>query len=128
MSGTTWTALVVDWNLLTYSVARSALAGSSTALFRVTASDGFLTARDQSDAVCTIPNRGPAIYVRTPSQNQLFTGLQQIAFERRRSTGLDAGTHDLPLSLRGGHEFVCDQYIPNRSRGDAVLHPHIRDQ
>ena len=92
--GAAWTALVVDWNLLAYSVARSALAGSTTALFRVTASDGFLTARDQSDAVCTIPNRGPDIYVRTPSQNQLFIGLQQIAFDA--SSG-DAEDGQIPV-------------------------------
>ena len=54
--------------------------------------------------------------------------LQQIPFERRRSTGVDASTHDVPLLLSGGHEIVCDNDIPNSSRGDAVLHPHVRDQ
>ena len=54
--------------------------------------------------------------------------LEQIPFKRRRSTGVDASPHDVPLLLSGGHEIVCDNDIANGSRGDAVLHPHVRDQ
>ena len=54
--------------------------------------------------------------------------LQQVAFERRRSTGVDASADDVPLSPRRSHELVGDHDVPNCRRGDAVLHPHLRDQ
>jgi len=78
--GATWITIGTDLVAQTYPVPRSILPGSTTALFRVSATDGFLTATDQSDGRFTVSNRAPFLFLRTPSVNQLFVGQQQVVF------------------------------------------------
>src|SRR5439155_481428 len=47
----------------------------------VTASDGFNTATDISDAVFTVGNNRPELFILTPSENEFFSGVQQVFFE-----------------------------------------------
>jgi hypothetical protein len=65
---------------------------------------------------------------QAPGFETAYLHLEQIPFERRRSTGVDASAHDVPLPLGGGYEIVCHHDIPHRRRGGAVLHPYIRNQ
>ena len=79
--GSSWQALAVDWPDKTLSVPNRLLAGTTNGLIRVTASDGFNTAADQTNAVFTVPNHAPRVTILSPTQNQAFAGSQQMVFE-----------------------------------------------
>lgn len=59
----------------------SNLGGSSSALFRVEASDGIHTADDASDAVFTVPNHAPAVTIFTPETDVTIAVSQTLALE-----------------------------------------------
>ncbi len=77
-NGGTWKPLAVNWKSTSFAVNPTNLAGSNQALFRVTASDGFNTTADQSDAVFTVPAHGPQVVISTPENNHLYVGDQNI--------------------------------------------------
>jgi len=78
-NGATWKTLAVDVDANSYQVDTLGLVGSTQALFRVTVTDGFYSAQDQSDAVFTTPSHGPTAMISVPvSDNQMFIGDQSI--------------------------------------------------
>ena len=77
-NGATWIPLAANWSSTSFPVNPASLAGSNQALFRVTASDGFNTAQDQSDAVFTVPSHGPQAAISTPENNHLYVGDQNV--------------------------------------------------
>ncbi len=77
-NGTTWKALAVNWKSTSFPVDLTNLPGSNQALFRVTASDGFNTTQDQSDAVFTVPAHAPQAFISTPDNNHLYVGDQTV--------------------------------------------------
>ena len=106
-NGVTWTTLAVDWQAQTYQPDYSSLPASPQGRIRVIASDGFRTASDESDAPFTVANHAPDVLLRTPSDQQLFLGKQQII--------CDASVHD----VEDGD--VSNQKIQWRSDLDGVL-------
>ena len=54
--------------------------------------------------------------------------VQQIAFERRGSTYIDASAHEVQLALGSDHHLVGDGNIPHGSGGGAVLQPDVGDE
>jgi len=79
--GCTWETLAVDWPDTEYQIDRSLLRQTRNGLIRVTASDGFNTAVDQSDAEFTVPNNAPELFIVAPKTEALFTGKQAVFFE-----------------------------------------------
>ncbi|MEO7659723.1 MAG: carboxypeptidase-like regulatory domain-containing protein, partial [Pyrinomonadaceae bacterium] len=77
-NGTTWKALAFNWNTTSFPVDLTKLQGSNQAFFRVTASDGFNSAEDQSNAVFIVPSHAPEVSVTTPENNHLYVGDQTI--------------------------------------------------
>lgn len=80
-AGATWKNLVAEWSSTSYQVDLTKVAGSSQALLRVMASDGFHTAQDQSDATFTVAEHAPRISTTTPEDNRLYVGDQTIILE-----------------------------------------------
>jgi uncharacterized repeat protein (TIGR01451 family)/CSLREA domain-containing protein len=79
--GGSWETLALDWPAQSYSVAREFLTGTTNGLIRVIASDGFLNATDQSDAVFSVANHPPSVLMLSPSPDESFVGNQQMVFE-----------------------------------------------
>ena len=79
--GTTWQTLVADWPLTTYELNLNAIAGTAEAQWRVFASDGVLTAQDQSDGTFTVPKHPPQVNIRYPESSRLYVGDQIIVLE-----------------------------------------------
>lgn len=77
-NGATWRALTINWNATSFPVDLTRLPGGNQALIRVTASDGFNSAQDQSDAVFSVPLRAPGAFIATPEDNHLYVGDQTI--------------------------------------------------
>lgn len=90
--GSTWAPLAFDLTALTTTVDLNWVAGSSQALVRVLASDGFSTAASQSAAVFTIANRPPVAAITTPAPGSQFWSDQVINF-----TGEGFDLRDGPL-------------------------------
>ena len=85
--GTTWSTLAAnDSNSASLEV--DSLPGSTQALIRVWANDGFNTSVDQSDANFTVNTKAPEVAILNPTaeENTLFVGEQLINFE---GTALD---------------------------------------
>jgi len=75
--GVNWQTLVVDWIGEAYDADLSVLPGSSTAMLRILASDGFLTGMAQSGAF-SVPNHQPSVNIVSPAEGTEFTGVQSI--------------------------------------------------
>lgn len=78
--GTTWTTVAVDHPSTTIDIDRQEIAGSVNARIRVIASDGTRSASAESE-MFTVGNNAPALSIRTPSDGQLFTGVQSVFFQ-----------------------------------------------
>lgn len=79
--GATFETLAVDWPDKTFSLSHGFFKGSKNALIRVTASDGFNTATDESDAVFTVGNNRPEVFIIPPSEGEMFFGNSPIFFK-----------------------------------------------
>lgn len=79
--GTTWTTLAIDLADETLTLAKSELAETTQGLVRVTASDGFASTFDTSNAVFTVTNNAPRVTIDAPRANPVFSGGQLIRFE-----------------------------------------------
>jgi hypothetical protein len=64
--GTSWIAVGTDLTGTSADVPLTGLAGGGNALFRIIASDGFLTGQDDSDGVFTVPNTRPVVRILSP--------------------------------------------------------------
>lgn len=81
-SGTTWTTLATDVTKKTFlQIPMSQLQTTTTGLIRVTASDGFNSTTDASNAVFTVDNNPPTVTITGPSAGDLFSGVQTISFD-----------------------------------------------
>ena len=78
--GATWEALTIDWPATSLQIDTSNLPGTSNALVRVVASDGFNSSMASSGAF-TIPNRPPSIVIVRPNDGDLFIADQQVIFQ-----------------------------------------------
>ena len=76
--GTTWSALAVGLSSTTYTADITKLAASTQALIRVTASDGFNSTTDPSNAVFTVSPHAPQASIVSPESNHLYVGDQVI--------------------------------------------------
>ena len=85
-AGATWKPLTMNWDSTTYPVDLTRLPASNQALIRVTATDGFNSAQDQSNATFTVPEHAPETVITGPANNRLFIGDQTIILE---GMGLD---------------------------------------
>jgi hypothetical protein len=79
--GSTWSALAARHPETSLTVARSALAGTSSARFRVQASDGLLTATDESDGSAVVAGNAPSAEILDPPNGQLFYDGQALVLE-----------------------------------------------
>jgi hypothetical protein len=80
-NGITWQTLLVDFLGQSFTLPRTALKGTANGLVRVIATDGFLSAEDQSDGVFSVGNHAPFLILLSPSEGQLFIGGRQVEFE-----------------------------------------------
>ena len=76
--GFTWTPLSPNWDTTTYPVNVTKLPASTQGLFRVTASDGFNSAQDQSNAVFTVSPHAPEAVISAPANNQKYVADQMV--------------------------------------------------
>jgi hypothetical protein len=65
--GMTWSTIAVDLTGNAAVVPLGGLAGGGAALFRVIASDGFLSGQDDSDGVFSVPNNAPVVRILSPT-------------------------------------------------------------
>lgn len=79
-AGASWGTLATDLEGDSLTVARSALAATAQGLVRVLASDGLLTAADQSDAVFAVANNPPQVAILR-SRLPAFSGNQRLVLE-----------------------------------------------
>ncbi|MFH2103416.1 MAG: hypothetical protein ABIJ39_08715 [Chloroflexota bacterium] len=80
-NGNTWVSLnsnVADTQL---SIDLANIRGSNAALVRVTASDGMNTASDSSDAVFSVPSKGPEVYIAFPEDGATYPQGQPLFFQ-----------------------------------------------
>ena len=85
-AGTTWNTLTSGVTTTSYTADVTKLRASNQALVRVSASDGFNSAQDQSNAVFTVSEHAPEVSISTPLNNDLYVGDQMIILD---GMGLD---------------------------------------
>ncbi|MDM8520028.1 hypothetical protein QUF64_08275 [Anaerolineales bacterium HSG6] len=76
-SGTTWNVIGYTSDTF-FDVDTTTLAGSSQALVRVLANDGFHTSIDQSDAVFTVADQLPRAGISNTSRERIYVGSQTV--------------------------------------------------
>jgi hypothetical protein len=77
-AGATWQTVAVELQGTDHDVPLDELPGSDQALFRVMASDGVNTGRDESDGTFRVPSKTPRALLISPSQLSAYTGDQQV--------------------------------------------------
>ena len=125
--GTTWKTLVTDWPGTSYEIERRFLAGSSSAIVRVMASDGFNARMDSSDGMFEVANNPPEVAIRSPRVGDSFFGVQLLFLEasvQDREDGELGGTDvvwgsDLDGFLGSGRELSV--VASDLSEGDHVI-------
>ncbi len=78
--GATWDLLATGLLTTTYPVDVDAFAGSSSARFRVIATDGMQIAMDESAPV-SIPNKPPSVIITNPGENNVFLPGQLVVLQ-----------------------------------------------
>ncbi|HKQ40433.1 MAG TPA: immunoglobulin domain-containing protein [Verrucomicrobiae bacterium] len=104
--GGNWSTIGTGLKDTHLTVTRSTLPGSSNALFRVLASDGFNCSLDESDGTWTLPDVEPTIALRSfPEDQRLFADHPQIleVFAFDREDGILEGTNIVWYSDRDGY-------------------------
>ena len=79
--GGTWTTLESGWPSTSVEIDRGALAGTTDGRFRVQASDGLLTATDDSDGAFSVADNMPEIAILQPDNGELFFDGQALVLE-----------------------------------------------
>jgi len=103
--GNSWTTMAADWPQQSIEVDVSLLTASTNALIRVLVNDGFHTAEDTSNGSFSVPNHPPAVSIRSPGKDEIFTGIQAVLLEGSASDAEDgqlAGTSLQWRSTRDG--------------------------
>jgi uncharacterized repeat protein (TIGR03803 family) len=79
--GISWRTLASDLQGTSFPVAQSDLPSSTNAIFRVTVTDGFHSATDQSDQPSEMPNHAPRPMILTPASGANHFGDSTLVFE-----------------------------------------------
>lgn len=79
--GATWMTLVSKIHDTQYAFDLKNLPGSSEAMIRIFASDGFLSAMDSSNSVFVIEDSIPFVDIRSPETGGLFIGNQVVVLD-----------------------------------------------
>lgn len=79
--GSTWETLVTDFAGTQYEATLAELGETSQGKIRIQVSDGLRTSQDESDGMFVTPNSAPICNITSPSNGQLFVGIQQATFE-----------------------------------------------
>lgn len=77
-AGYTWDVVTSGWPTNSITVPRSSTFGSTQALWRVIATDGFHSHSDTSDNTFTILNNGPEVIIDLPEENASFSADQSF--------------------------------------------------
>ena len=80
-AGATWRTLAIDWNSTNLPVDVTRLPGTTQALIRVTATDGFNSSQDQSDSIFTVGRHAPEAVILTPENNRLYVADQTVILQ-----------------------------------------------
>jgi hypothetical protein len=97
-AGTIWQTMVSGWLSTTYELDMRTIAGTDQGLLRVLASDGFHTARDESDGTFDVAKHPPQVSIRTPENSSLYVGDQTIILEGDAFDNEDGQLEDTALS------------------------------
>ncbi len=142
--GGTWTTVATGLAGAAFNVDAALLAGSSSALIRVMASDGINTTSDESDAPFTVPGKAPHVAIVSPADQtriapgELLTLLGSaydpeagtlsgagLVWESDRDGQLGTG-EILILALRelspGPHTLTLRATDPSGMTGTATIH------
>ena len=79
--GATWETFAVGLTETSYEIDTNLLEGTTTGLFKVQVSDGFLTSSDVSDAFFSVPNHPPQVYILSPAENSMYVADQLVFLE-----------------------------------------------
>ena len=140
-AGATWQTIALGTTGDSYRVNLLDLPGSKQALFRVIASDGVNTRRDQSDGLLEVATKPPVVSILAPVNGARFTAGQQAVFvgEGRdvedgaipgsalrwysnRQGFLGAGTHVSASALMSGRHAITLQTTDSNGKiGSAAI-------
>ena len=112
--GTTYETVAVNYGATSLVIGAGRLAGSDSAVARVTASDGLRTA-SASSPVFTLTKSAPEVYIHSPDQGRVHAGLATIV--------LDAGAHDAEDGALGASAISWSSSIDGQlaTTGVAVI-------
>lgn len=88
--GATWELVAQDVEETSVDIPAENFRGTANGRFRVLASDGIHTSRDDSDDTFTVPNREPLVQIRKPNQAITVVTGETVAL-RGRGYDLDSG-------------------------------------
>jgi len=117
--GSTWTLISPTITQTSYQVDTSFIPGSDTALIRVVASDGFNTAKDESDAAFTVTDKPPTAMILQPANESRFL-MDDVILLRGRGTDADDGI--LPATAFNWTSSL-DGYLGNGTTLTTMLTP-----
>jgi hypothetical protein len=80
-AGTTWQTLATDLTTNTFKLDLTTLRGSTQALLRVLASDGFYTTQAQSTGMFTVAKHAPTVTISAPATATAVDPAQSIVFQ-----------------------------------------------
>jgi hypothetical protein len=105
-AGVSWRVVQFDVEGLNAEIDVEALPGSTEALLRVCVSDGVNTTCDESDAVFTVPMKGPEVFITSPDDGLVFPSgewvvMQGIAVDREDGSIPDGDSYTWHSSLDG---------------------------
>ena len=90
-NGSTWSALGAGLTSTSYPLDFSELPGGAAARIRIQASDGFLTAQDDSDNSFTVGKKGPIVSIVSPPAGETFDAALPV-FLQAAGTDLEDGS------------------------------------
>lgn len=97
-NGATWTTLAINYDSESLPVSLDFLHGTSAALIRVTASDGFNCGYAQSQTNFTVPEHSPVARISSPITNRIYGGDQTVILEGTGSDIEDGQLDDSKLT------------------------------
>lgn len=124
--GSTWKTLGLDVPDKSYEIDLTLLGKTPNALIRVTASDGFNTAMDESDGTFSTPNSSPAAFIDSPSDSDVFAGETPVIFSGTALDVEDGKLNGTSLSwtsnLNGFLGNGENLYLPDATQLKAGVH------
>lgn len=110
--GSTWTTLENETTVTTATIERAALTGTTDGRFRVQASDGLLTASDDSDGAFTVVDNAPQVAILRPGNGELFYDGQALALEAMTFDPEDGGLAGAALTWSSSLDGVLGTGTP----------------